>query len=56
MNNSDFSHDQAFVTFGQRNGQNLIDAVGGNGLVWGNSRDQANTLDLGRPAEAAVQR
>ena len=51
MNNSDFSHDQAFVTFGQRNGQNLIDAVGGNGLVWGNSRDQANTRIWGWPAE-----
>jgi V8-like Glu-specific endopeptidase len=52
INSSDFSHDQAFVTLGQRNGQNLIDAVGGNGLVWGNSRDQANTRIWGWPAEA----
>jgi hypothetical protein len=51
MNNSDFSHDQAFVTFGQRNGRNLIDAVGGNGLVWGNGRAQANTRIWGWPAE-----
>ncbi|GAA1563173.1 hypothetical protein GCM10009789_15290 [Kribbella sancticallisti] len=52
INSSDFSHDQAFVTLGQRNGQNLIDAVGGNGLVWGNSRAQANTRIWGWPAEA----
>ncbi|QNE20002.1 hypothetical protein F1D05_21415 [Kribbella qitaiheensis] len=52
MSSSDFSHDQAFVTFGQRNGANLIDAVGGNGLVWGNTRDQANTRIWGWPAEA----
>jgi len=52
MNSSDFSHDQAFVTFGQRNGANLVDAVGGNGLVWGNSRTQANTRIWGWPAEA----
>jgi V8-like Glu-specific endopeptidase len=52
MNSSDFSHDQAFVTFGQRNGANLVDAVGGNGLVWGNSRTQANTRIWGWPAES----
>jgi V8-like Glu-specific endopeptidase len=52
INNSDFSHDQAFVTMAQRNGRNLIDAVGGNGIVWGNGRAQANTRIWGWPAEA----
>jgi hypothetical protein len=52
ISNSDFSHDQAFVTFGQRNGRNLIDVVGGNGLVTGNGRAQANTRIWGWPAEA----
>jgi V8-like Glu-specific endopeptidase len=52
MTSSDFTHDQAFVTFAQRNGRNLIDAVGGNGLVTGNGRDQANTRIWGWPAEA----
>lgn len=51
INSSDFSHDQAFVTMAQQNGQNLIDRVGGNGLVWGNGRDQANTRIWGWPAE-----
>ncbi|MDX6247624.1 MAG: hypothetical protein QOF10_984 [Kribbellaceae bacterium] len=51
INSSDFSHDQAFVTLGQRNGQNLIDAVGGNGLVWGNSTNQPNARIWGWPAE-----
>jgi len=51
INNSDFSHDQAFVTLQQRNGANLVDTVGGNGLVWGNGRDQANTRIWGWPAE-----
>ncbi|TWD80746.1 hypothetical protein FB561_1834 [Kribbella amoyensis] len=51
MNSSDFSHDQAFVTLNQRNGQNLIDVVGGNGLVWGNGRSQPNTRIWGWPAE-----
>ncbi|GAB3826479.1 trypsin-like serine peptidase [Kribbella italica] len=51
IDSSDFSHDQAFVTLQQRNGQNLIDAVGGNGLVWGNGRDQAGTRIWGWPAE-----
>ncbi|MFC0628187.1 trypsin-like serine peptidase [Kribbella deserti] len=50
-NNSDFSHDQAFVTFHPRNGQNLVDAVGGNGLVWGNSPDQGGVRIWGWPAE-----
>jgi len=52
ISSSDFSHDQAFVTFGQRNGRNLVDVVGGNGLVTGNSRVQANTRIWGWPAEA----
>jgi V8-like Glu-specific endopeptidase len=51
IDSSDFSHDQAFVTLAQRNGQNLVDAVGGNGLVWGNTRDQAGTRIWGWPAE-----
>jgi V8-like Glu-specific endopeptidase len=52
ISSSDFSHDQAFVTLGQRNGQNLIDVVGGNGLVWGNSPNQPNARIWGWPAEA----
>ncbi|MGZ0149664.1 trypsin-like serine peptidase [Kribbella sp. WER1] len=52
MNSSDFTHDQAFVTLQQRNGANLIDAVGGNGLVWGNGQAQAGTRIWGWPAEA----
>jgi V8-like Glu-specific endopeptidase len=52
INNSNFSYDQAFVSFQQRNGRNLIDAVGGNGLAINNSRDQGNTRIWGWPAEA----
>jgi V8-like Glu-specific endopeptidase len=52
ISNSDFTHDQAFVTLQQRNGANLIDAVGGNGLVWGNGQSQAGTRIWGWPAEA----
>ncbi|MEU4192633.1 hypothetical protein AB0E69_12075 [Kribbella sp. NPDC026611] len=52
ITSSDFSHDQAFVTFQQRNGANLVDTVGGNGLVWGNSTSQPNTRIWGWPAEA----
>jgi V8-like Glu-specific endopeptidase len=51
INNSDFTHDQAFVTLQQRNGANLIDAVGGNGLVWGNGQNQPGTRIWGWPAE-----
>jgi hypothetical protein len=57
INSSDFTHDQAFVTLGQRNGRNLIDAVGGNGLVWGNSPDQPNTrIWAGRPSRPTTAR
>jgi V8-like Glu-specific endopeptidase len=52
INSSDFTHDQAFVTLQQRNGANLIDAVGGNGLVWGNGQAQPGTRIWGWPAEA----
>ncbi|MFD7153463.1 trypsin-like serine peptidase [Kribbella sp. NPDC059898] len=52
ISSSDFTHDQAFVTLQQRNGANLIDAVGGNGLVWGNGQSQAGTRIWGWPAEA----
>ena len=51
INSSDFTHDQAFVTLQQRNGANLIDAVGGNGLVWGNGQNQPGTRIWGWPAE-----
>jgi V8-like Glu-specific endopeptidase len=51
ISSSDFSHDQAFVTLQQRNGANLVDTVGGNGLVWGNSTTQPNTRIWGWPAE-----
>ncbi|MER7246488.1 hypothetical protein [Kribbella sp. NPDC000426] len=51
INSSDFTHDQAFVTLQQRNGSNLIDAVGGNGLVWGNGQNQPGTRIWGWPAE-----
>jgi len=50
INSSDFTHDQAFVTLQQRNGANLIDMVGGNGLVWGNGQNQPNTRIWGWPA------
>jgi len=52
INSSDFSHDQAFITLQKRNNVNVVDAVGGNGLVWGNGRSQANTRIWGWPAEA----
>jgi len=52
INNSDFSHDQAFITLQKRNNVNVVDAVGGNGLVWGNGRSQANTRIWGWPAES----
>ncbi|HET6741331.1 MAG TPA: hypothetical protein VFH76_20440 [Kribbella sp.] len=51
INSSDFTHDQAFVTLQQRNGANLIDTVGGNGLVWGNGQNQPGTRIWGWPAE-----
>lgn len=51
IDSSDFSHDQAFVTLQQRNGANLIDAVGGNGLVWGNGTSQPGARIWGWPAE-----
>ncbi|GAA0573827.1 hypothetical protein HPO96_17140 [Kribbella sandramycini] len=51
INSSDFSHDQAFITLQKRNNVNVVDAVGGNGLVWGNGRSQANTRIWGWPAE-----
>ena len=52
INSSDFTHDQAFVTLQQRTGANLIDAVGGNGLVWGNGQNQPGNRIWGWPAEA----
>ncbi|TDD55882.1 hypothetical protein E1263_25730 [Kribbella antibiotica] len=51
INSSDFSHDQAFITLQKRNNVNVVDAVGGNGLVWGNGRAQSNTRIWGWPAE-----
>ncbi|TDW18309.1 trypsin-like serine peptidase [Kribbella kalugense] len=51
IDSSDFAHDQAFVTLQQRDGANLIDAVGGNGLAWGNSQSQPGTRIWGWPAE-----
>jgi hypothetical protein len=51
IDSSDFTHDQAFVTLQQRDGANLIDAVGGNGLSWGDSQSQPGTRIWGWPAE-----
>ncbi|MCO4253879.1 trypsin-like serine peptidase [Pseudarthrobacter cellobiosi] len=52
INSSDWSHDQAFVSFQPRNGQELVNVTGGNGLVTGNSRTQSNTRIWGWPAGA----
>jgi hypothetical protein len=52
INGSDWSHDQAFLSFQPRNGQELVNVAGGNGLVTGNSRTQSNTRIWGWPAGA----
>jgi V8-like Glu-specific endopeptidase len=51
-NNSDTSRDQAFVAFAPRGAQELVNVVGANGLVIGNSTAQSNTRIFGWPAEA----
>lgn len=51
INSRDWTHDQAFVSFQPRNGQELVNVTGGNGLVTGNSRTQSNTRIWGWPAD-----
>lgn len=51
INSKDFSHDQAFVTFLPKNGRNLVNAVGGNGLSYGYGPCQDGVRIWGWPAE-----
>jgi V8-like Glu-specific endopeptidase len=49
-NSSNYSYDQAFVKLHPRNGQNIVAAVGGNGLVTGGEKVVTNTRIWGYPA------
>ncbi|PEA81153.1 MULTISPECIES: trypsin-like serine peptidase [Bacillus] len=51
INDSDFSHDQAFFTVYPRSGNNLINTVGGNGLSTGYGTNQPSVRIWGWPAE-----
>lgn len=51
MNDSDFSHDQAFFTVYPRSGKDLINEVGGNGLSTGYGTNQPSVRIFGWPAE-----
>lgn len=48
-NSSDFSRDQAFFTVHPRNGRNLVDTVGGNGLSYNYSHNQIRVRIWGWP-------
>lgn len=47
-----FAHDQALIEVAPRNGRNLVDVVGGNGLAWGFPVAQPDISVWGWPAEA----
>jgi V8-like Glu-specific endopeptidase len=47
-----FRYDQAIITFKRHRGRRLVDAVGGNEVVWGNDQRQWGTTIWGWPAEA----
>lgn len=55
MNSSDSSLDQAFFTVHPRNGQNLVDAVGGNGLSYNAGQNHTGVRIWGWPAEYPYQ-
>lgn len=51
IENSDYSHDQAFFTVYPKNGFNLVNVVGGNGLSTGYGPNQPNVRVIGWPSE-----
>ncbi len=51
IENEAFRYDQAIVSFKRRNGRRLVNAVGGNEVVWGNDQRQPGTTIWGWPAE-----
>ncbi|TFC31365.1 hypothetical protein E3O25_02660 [Cryobacterium sp. TMT1-3] len=51
MDSSDFTHDQAFIAVYPNNGTQIVDAVGGNGLVTGAGPVQSNVRVWGYPAD-----
>jgi V8-like Glu-specific endopeptidase len=52
MQNGDYAHDQAFITFAPRNGIELITWVGGNGFQYNYGTAQPSVRVWGWPAEA----
>jgi V8-like Glu-specific endopeptidase len=46
-----FRYDQAILSFRKRNGRRLVNAIGGNEVVWGNDQRQRGTTIWGWPAE-----
>lgn len=51
VSSKDFSHDQAFVALSPRNGQQIVNVVGGNGLGYGYGTAQVNVRVWGYPAD-----
>jgi V8-like Glu-specific endopeptidase len=52
IENESFRYDQAIISFKRRNGKRLVNAVGGNEVVWGKQRRQRGVRIWGWPAEA----
>lgn len=52
INNGNFDYDQAFFTVQKKNGNNLVDVVGGNGLSYNYGQAQSNVRISGYPAAA----
>ncbi|MGG2018105.1 trypsin-like serine peptidase [Bacillus sp. S10(2024)] len=51
INDSNFSYDQAFFTVFPRNGKDLVNTIGGNGLSTGYGTNQPDVRIFGWPAE-----
>lgn len=52
INNRNYDYDQAFFTVRQKNGRNLVNVVGGNGLSYNYGQAQPNVRISGYPAGA----
>lgn len=52
INNRNYDYDQAFFTVRQKNGKNLVNVVGGNGLSYNYNQAQPNVRISGYPAES----
>lgn len=50
INNRNYDYDQAFFTVRQKNGKNLINTVGGNGLSYNYGQEQSDVRISGYPA------